>query len=72
MATATVVDERPSVSIQQACAVVGVSRRTIYNWLETGKLAYRRTAGGSVRIFVDSLWREPDKAIQSDRACAAD
>ncbi len=43
----------------KAAQVVGVSRRTIYNWLATGKLEYVRTAGGSVRIFVDSLWRDP-------------
>jgi hypothetical protein len=39
---------------------VGVSRRTIYNWITAGKVEYVRTAGGSVRIFVDSLWRNPD------------
>ena len=44
----------------KACDVVGVSRRPIYNWISSGKVEYVRTAGGSVRIFVDSLWREPD------------
>jgi excisionase family DNA binding protein len=43
----------------KACELVGVSRRTIYNWLSAGKIQYVRTAGGSVRIFVDSLWRDP-------------
>ena len=42
----------------KACEVVGVSRRTIYNWLSSGKIEYVRTAGGSVRIFVDTLWRD--------------
>jgi excisionase family DNA binding protein len=51
--------ERQAVSIIKAAQLVGVSRRTIYNWLASGKLDYVRTAGGSVRIFVDSLWREP-------------
>jgi excisionase family DNA binding protein len=51
--------ERPTVTIMKACELVSVSRRTIYNWLAAGKLDYRRTAGGSVRIFVDTLWREP-------------
>jgi excisionase family DNA binding protein len=51
--------ERKTVSIPQACELVGVSRRTIYNWLAGGKLQYVRTAGGSVRIFVDTLFREP-------------
>ena len=37
----------------------GVSRRTIYNWMAGGKVQYVRTAGGSVRIFADTLWREP-------------
>ena len=43
----------------KACEVVGVSRRTIYNWMAGGKVEYVRTAGGSVRIFADSLWRAP-------------
>ncbi len=50
--------ERKTVSIPRACDVVGVSRRTIYNWMSSGKVQYVRTAGGSVRIFVDTLWRD--------------
>jgi excisionase family DNA binding protein len=46
----------------KACELVGVSRRTIYNWLSSGKIEYVRTAGGSVRIFVDTLWRDPQRA----------
>jgi excisionase family DNA binding protein len=49
--------DRRSVSITQAADLVGVSRRTIYNWLAAGRLEYCRTAGGAVRIAVDSLWR---------------
>ena len=52
--------DRKTISIMKACDVVGVSRPTIYNWISSGKVEYVRTAGGSVRIFVDSLWREPD------------
>lgn len=51
--------DRKTISIMKACEVVGVSRRTIYNWIASGKVEYVRTAGGSVRIFVDTLWREP-------------
>src|SRR4029453_8975418 len=54
--------ERKTVSIPRACELVGVSRRTIYNWLAGGKVEYVRTAGGSVRIFADTLWREPHVA----------
>jgi len=54
--------ERKTISIMKACELVGVSRRTIYNWLSSGKIEYIRTAGGSVRIFVDTLWRDPNRA----------
>ena len=67
--------ERKTVSIPRACELVGVSRRTIYNWIAGGKVQYVRTAGGSVRIFVDTLWREPasplDPSARMDRAAAA-
>jgi excisionase family DNA binding protein len=52
--------DRKTVSIPRACELVGVSRRTIYNWIAGGKVQYVRTAGGSVRIFADTLWREPE------------
>jgi excisionase family DNA binding protein len=54
--------ERQTLSIMKACEVVGVSRRTIYNWMAGGKVQYVRTAGGSVRIYADSLWRAPQAA----------
>jgi excisionase family DNA binding protein len=53
------VGDRKTISIMKACELVGVSRRTIYNWIASRKVEYVRTAGGSVRIFVDTLWREP-------------
>lgn len=65
--------DRKTTSIMKACELVGVSRRTIYNWIASGKVEYVRTAGGSVRIFVDTLWREPNTgasevaAVQADR-----
>ena len=58
----TAILERKTISIMKACELVGVSRRTIYNWIAGGKVEYIRTAGGSVRIFVDTLWREPARA----------
>lgn len=58
--------DRKTVSIPRACELVGVSRRTIYNWISSGKIQYVRTAGGSVRIFVDTLWRDPDAAPEAD------
>ena len=52
--------DRQTLSIMKACEAVGVSRRTIYNWIAAGKVEYVRTAGGSIRIFTDTLWRQPD------------
>ena len=54
--------DRQTLSIMKACEAVGVSRRTIYHWISAGKVEYVRTAGGSVRIFADTLWREPGKS----------
>ena len=57
--------DRKAISIRGACALADVSRRTIYNWIASGKVDYVRTAGGSVRIFVDTLWRTPDDTAVS-------
>ena len=75
MTIETMTPDRKTISIKKASELVGVSRRTIYNWIASGKVEYVRTAGGSVRIFVDTLWRSPeDTAIsrQGSRAMAAD
>ena len=48
---------RETCSINAACTIVGVSRRTIYNWLKLNRVEHVRTAGGSVRIYVDTLFR---------------
>ena len=60
--------DRKTVSIPRACELVGVSRRTIYNWIASGKIQYVRTAGGSVRIFEDTLWRDPDGEVTQESA----
>jgi excisionase family DNA binding protein len=64
--------ERRAISITQACESVGVSRRTIYNWMAAGKVQYVRTAGGAVRIFEDTLWRAPQLADDALVAVSAD
>lgn len=58
------VNGRNVVSIMKACDIAGVSRRTIYNWLKSGKIEFIRTAGGSVRIYVDTLFRGPDERVR--------
>jgi excisionase family DNA binding protein len=62
LAMREMITDRKTISIMKACELVGVSRRTIYNWIASGQVEYVRTAGGSVRIFVDTLWREPGRA----------
>ena len=59
--------DRKTIPIMKACELVGVSRRTIYNWIANGKVEYVRTAGGSVRIFVDTLWRVPGRPAEPPR-----
>jgi len=67
MTTRAITTDRKTISINKASDLVGVSRRTIYNWIASGKVEYVRTAGGSVRIFVDTLWRSPDDTTISRR-----
>ena len=57
--------DRQTISIRKACELVDVSRRTIYNWMASGKVETIRTAGGSVRIFVDTLWQTPEDSAVS-------
>ena len=64
--------ERQTVSIPKACELVSVSRRTIYKWISAGKVQYVRTAGGSVRIFADTLWRGPEAAAPAAAATWTD
>jgi excisionase family DNA binding protein len=44
-----------SVSLEQACLVLQVSRRTVYNWIREGRLQTIRTLGGSQRVLIESL-----------------
>lgn len=55
-----------TVCLKQACEVTGVSRRTIYSWMRDGKVQYVRTAGGSVRILSDSLFRNGNVPAQKE------
>jgi excisionase family DNA binding protein len=51
---------RSMVSIEEAAALTGVSRRTIYNWLADGKIEAVRTAGGAIRVYEDTLFKAFD------------
>lgn len=47
--------ERRSVLIDQAVAMLGVSRRTVYYWIHQGRLQTIRTRCGSQRVLVTSM-----------------
>ena len=53
-----------SVSLDHAAALLGVSRRTIYNRIREGRLQTIRTLGGSQRVLIES--------VQESRARAND
>jgi excisionase family DNA binding protein len=55
--------DRRTLNITQACELAGVSRRTIYNWMNANKIDWTRTAGGQVRIFADTLWRDKNDKL---------
>jgi excisionase family DNA binding protein len=44
-----------SITIDRAAALLGVSRRTIYNRISDGHLQTIRTRGGSQRVLIESL-----------------
>ena len=44
-----------SVLVDHAAAILGVSRRTIYNRIREGRLRTIRTRCGSQRVLLDSL-----------------
>ena len=60
-----------SVSLDHAAALLGVSRRTVYNRIRESRLQTIRTAGGSQRVLLDSLGVVGDHdALRRDRTAA--
>ena len=57
---------RVLLTITEAATHARVSRRTIYNWLKTGKLETERTVSGCQRIYLDSLWLKRVDDIRGD------
>lgn len=49
------------LTINQACAVVQMSRHALYDWMRDGKVQWQYTAGGQRRIKASSLWRIPER-----------
>jgi predicted site-specific integrase-resolvase len=52
--------DRRLVNSVQAAAIAGISRRTLYLWVQLGRVEVTRTASGQLRIFADTLFqRDP-------------
>ena len=49
------------LTIFQAADLMQVSRRTIYNWISSGRIDYCRTASETIRVIEDSLFSKVDK-----------
>lgn len=54
--------DRPRVNVVSACRIAGVSRATLYRWIQLGKVEVVRTAGGSLRVYADTLLRRNPEA----------
>ena len=44
-----------SLSMDQTCRVLKISRRTLYYWIRRGRLQTLRTRMGSQRVLIESL-----------------
>jgi hypothetical protein len=65
-------DQPDTVSIVKACELAGVSRRSIYTWMDQNKVQWIRTAGGQRRILVQSLFTDGNiRAAGSQRKAGA-
>jgi predicted site-specific integrase-resolvase len=52
--------DRRLVNSVTACAIVGISRRTLYRWMEQKLVEYVCVPSGRRLIYVDSLLRVPE------------
>jgi excisionase family DNA binding protein len=55
-----------SVLVEQAAAMLAVSRRTIYYWIHDGRLRTVRTLNGSQRVLLESLQAQARVMARAD------
>lgn len=60
--TGTMHNGRELLTIRQAAERAGVSKRTVHRWLREGTVEHVRNPGGLVRIYADSLYRDPNSS----------
>lgn len=56
------VDNARLYTIENAARVIGVSKRTMYLWIQQGKVEIRLTAGGRKRVVAASLIQRPQES----------
>lgn len=54
------INGRKAGTVNEARELADVSRRTIYNWMDSGKVEWFCTASGRRRIYVDTLFKGKD------------
>jgi len=54
-------EKKPLLSIKAAALLANVNRKTIYRWIRTGLLPYRKLPSGSIRVREDDLLEIPRK-----------
>ena len=60
------------LSVRQAAAWLGVSRRTLYEWMKHGKISYQVTPSGRRRFIPDDLLSAPIVVKTVNAAAAAE
>lgn len=50
---------RPTANTVTSADIARVSVRTIYRWVKSNRVEWVRTAGGHLRVYVDTLLRVP-------------
>lgn len=58
------------LSVKQAAEWLGVSRRSLYEWMKRGKIPYRMTPSGRRRFLPEDLLSSP-VVVSTVRAAAA-
>jgi len=63
-----------SVLLEQACELLGVSRRTVYYRIREGRLQTVRTRGGSQRVLMESIERllQEENGVKAPDVAASD
>jgi hypothetical protein len=51
------------LTAEQTATLLGISRRTVYQFVETGSAHFAETETGAVMICLSSLIADPDKGV---------